>query len=633
MMTTVTCARRPGARAIAGVFGRGVAEDHTRIQTRLRATVTGEGTQVKLHHNGALSVIAAGDTADPLESIDGCVCAIAGSLYELEPLAHELGLPPHASPTQIVVAGYRRLGTGMLTRLRGDFILLLWDEANGEGLLACDQMGGGTLFLCESAGELRFASELRNLLRLLPSSPAPDPVTMVHWLSLGGPPLGRTFFEGIAQLQGGHFVELDHSDWRVMRYWNLEYRPPQRVGRDDAAALMHDALMRAVRRCSGEGEMTGVLLSGGIDSAAVAGIAASCGHPPAGAYSAVFPKHPTIDESALIELLTSARGIPSFALPVLGGSVISGAIDYASEWNVPATSPNLFFWSAILRRAARDGVTAMLDGEGGDSLFWLSPYLLADRLMHGRLPSAFSLARRFPSEQGWVSPRVAAWLIREWGVKGAVPHWLHRLRQRLRGRETFAPHWFTPENVRLRFETDPTLEWKRSNAPRWWAALVNETISIGSTLVQDGARRRSASVGLQARHPLLDVDVIELMLALPPELAFDPHLSRPLLRDSVRGLIPEEVRLRYSKSSFDALFHELLAGPDLPKVCSLLLSPDAEVGAFVDRDRMDAELFGAGPPSAPGALQNWALHVWRLLTAEIWLRLQTGDSLDMLTER
>jgi hypothetical protein len=138
-------------------------------------------------------------------------------------------------------------------------------------------------------------------------------------------------------------------------------------------------------------------------------------------------------------------------------------------------------------------------------------------------------------------------------------------------------------------------------------------------------------VGLRASHPLLDVDLIECVLALPPELAFDARLSRPLLRESVCGLIPEPVRLRPSKSSFDALFHESLAGGELAVARSLVLADDAEVGAFVDVERVRAQLFAAPPPRTGGALQSWALQVWRLVTAESWLRHQAGRPLQAPT--
>jgi asparagine synthase (glutamine-hydrolysing) len=449
---------------------------------------------------------------------------------------------------------------------------------------------------------------------------------MVHWLALGGPPQPRTFYAGVTQLAGGRCVELDREGWRVVRYWRPRYRPPHRVGAEEAAGRLREALTRAVLRC-GEGERTGVMLSGGIDSAAVAGLATAGGNRPIGTYSAVFPRHPSIDESELIGLLSSELEVPSFALPVLGGSVLSGAVRFTGEWETPATSPNLFFWTKILRRATEDGVTAMLDGEGGDALFWLSPYLLADRLVRGRAGSAIALARRFPSEAGTVLPSVAARLVREWGVKGAMPYGIHRLRQRLRGYERLSPAWLTADSAKLRFDTDPALDWKRARGPRWFSFLLAEATGVGSTLIHDATRRRNASVGLRACHPLLDVDVVELVLALPPELAFDPALSRPLLRASVQGLIPERVRLRPSKSSFDALFHELLSGPDLPRARALLLAPDAEVNAFVDPARVRGELFDAGPPSWPAGLQRWALDVWRLLTAEIWLRHQAGRTL------
>jgi asparagine synthase (glutamine-hydrolysing) len=624
--TTLMRPVRRGAAAFAGAFDAALGGP-TRAAARLRPALAADGAEIDFHSSGALALAAAGRAGESTIALqDDRACAIVGTLHELQSLTSQLGLPPGAAPERAVLAAYRREGVAALSRLRGSFALLLWDGGTGKGLLACDQLGGGTMFLRASGTGVVFASELRNLLSLLPTRPTPDRVAMVHWLALGGPPHPHSFYEGITQLPGGHYVEFDSDGWRIARYWRPAYRQPEPVEAEQAAAEVRQALERATRRC-GAGESTGVMLSGGIDSAAVAGIAVACGQPPVRAYSAVFPEHPSIDESKLIALLSSQLSLPRFALPVRGGSVIAGAIDYMREWETPATSPNLFFWSEILRQAAADGVTAMLDGEGGDALFWLSPYLLSDRLLRGRARSALALAYRFPSDTGEVLPSVAVRLLLDWGLRGAVPYRAHRLHQRLRGSASFAPGWFSAESARLRFDTDPALDWKRTGAPRWWSSLLDEATGIGSTLVHDATRRRNASVGLRACHPLLDVDLIELVLSLPPELAFDSGLSRPLLRASVRGLIPDQVRLRASKSSFDALFHELLSGPGLPRARSLLLAPDAEVRAYVDPTRLRAELFDAGPPTWPWGLQRWALDVWRLLTAETWLRHQAGRPL------
>ncbi len=629
--TTVIRAARMGATAVAGVFGVPAPPDVS-AEAALDAALRAEGPQVAIRREGALALGAAGWPGAQLELVNGCVCAIEGSLVELDRLAIDLGLHPAASPAQVVAAAYRSYGSGALARLRGSFALVLWDRAAARGLIARDQLGGRAIFLRGNGHRLAFATELRNLLRLLPARPGPDPAAVVHWLALGGPPGDRTFYEGVTQLPAGHCIELDSAGWRTVRYWSPVYRRPEAVSREEAAARVRSALERSVLRCSsGPDEVTGVMLSGGIDSAAVAGVATACGRAPL-AYSAVFPRHPQIDESKLVALLSSSLGLRSLALPVLSGSVLRGALDYTREWEVPASSPNLFFWNTLLGQAANDGVSVLLDGEGGDALFWLSPFLLADRLLRGRVLSAISLARRFPGAQGPVPVSMVVKLLRDWGVRGALTYRTHRLRQRLRGSAAFAPRWFSDSSVRLRFDTDTELAWKRAGAPRWWSGLLDSVAGRGSSLIHDATRRRSASVGLEARHPLLDVDLIELVLSLPPELAFDPAVSRPLLRESVRGLIPDEVRLRPTKSSFDALFHEALAGRDLPSARSLLLARDAEVNAFVDRERMRTELFTAGPPETFGARQSWALDVWRLLTTEIWLRAQAGRPVEAIHE-
>ena len=100
---------------------------------------------------------------------------------------------------------------------------------------------------------------------------------------------------------------------------------------------------------------TGVLLSGGLDSSVVAALASHAtgdrllrpqeGGPGGSvhAYSATFPRIPEIDEASWIDQTTKYLGIPSTRAQVHGGSALRGAMAYLSLWQVPPTSPNLFF--------------------------------------------------------------------------------------------------------------------------------------------------------------------------------------------------------------------------------------------------------------------------------------------------
>jgi hypothetical protein len=98
-----------------------------------------------------------------------------------------------------------------------------------------------------------------------------------------------------------------------------------------------------------------------------------------------------------------------------------------------------------------------------------------------------------------------------------------------------------------------------------------------------------------------------------------------MLREAVAGRMPESVRSRVTKSRFDAIFHEALAGPDLALARGLVGAADARLGGYVDLDAVRAGLLTA-PPPAGDARSDWAMEVWRMLTAECWLRFQEDPS-------
>jgi asparagine synthase (glutamine-hydrolysing) len=555
-------------------------------------------------------------------------CVVDGTLYNCGELAAEVGVDPRSGGAAVVAAAWARLGESAFERLRGDFVLVLWRRGTGHGLVVRDQMGGRGLAFAQHSGSVLFGSEPATVLELLPSVPAPDEVAAAHWIAVGGQPGGRTLFSGLRRLEAGHLLTIDSYTAVPRRYWAPRYQQPVKAPRDEVVARLRSELRRAVGRRAGPGERTGVLMSGGLDSATVSALAAlelSEGQRVSRSYSAVFPDLPGVDESDQIDTLTAAYGLHSVRIAVRGGSVLTGALPYLARWQLPPASPNMFFWNPLLARAAADGVGVLLDGEGGDELFGLSPYLLADRIRRGRLLSALGLAVRIPGTKGPHVTRRVARRIRRFGIKGAAPPWMHAAARRWHGATHYAPDWMRPESARPWLETETDFRWKHLDGPCWWSYLVEATTrGIGPDLVYDQSRCRGSLIGIEPRHPLVDVDVIDFVLSLPPELAFDSRYSRPLLRDAMAGLVPDPVRLRGAKSNFDAVFHQSMAGRDLPVARRLLCDPAARVGAYVNLRAMREALLDPGPPGRLGSLSAWAINVWRLVTLEVWLRAQEG---------
>jgi asparagine synthase (glutamine-hydrolysing) len=568
--------------------------------------------------------LAISGRADSVGRADGMFAALDGDIYNLSELAQAAGVVPAGGPARLLAALYRRAGKALLPTLRGDFLLVLWDERDGRGILVRDQTAGCGLVYSTRGQAVLFASDVNHLLPLLPTTPGPDPVGMAHWLNVSAPPGDRTLYAGVYRLPAGSLLRLGERTVYAERYWTPRYRGVLDGSVEELAAGLRDVLTEAVRRRILAGDRTGLLLSGGLDSSGVTAIATRLLPPrlrPAVSYSAVFPRHPSIDESGLIAEVAHDHGLEAMWMEVRRGSLFPGALDYLHTWRTPPTSPNLFFWNPMFRVAAEHGMTSLLDGEGGDQVFGLSPYLLADRLRRGRVLSAVRLARRMPGAGPRPPWRSVRGKLRQVGVRGALPVWVQSLRRSLSPPNRYALPWMLPASAATFAETDDSWRWRAQRGPRWWTYLVKETTTgIGPALTLDHVRRRNIMSGITPRHPLLDVDVLEYMYRVPPEAAYDWRFSRPLFRASLAGLLRDEVRLRPDKSSFDAVFHESLLGNDMPTIRRLLLGPDAEIRRYVDQERLRSELLDLAPERYPGGLVWWALHVWRATTAECFLR-------------
>jgi hypothetical protein len=136
-------------------------------------------------------------------------------------------------------------------------------------------------------------------------------------------------------------------------------------------------------------------------------------------------------------------------------------------------------------------------------------------------------------------------------------------------------------------------------------------------------RHKSALGDARGRHPFLqDLDLIRLVLSLPPELAFDATLDRALLRRSVAGIVPDEIRLADRKPLFTRIFIDAIRGPDYETVISIL-QPKAEIFAFVRQEAVE-RLLRAGDQERRAP--TWAWTLWRLAVCEQWLQRQRGSN-------
>ena len=505
-------------------------------------------------------------------------------------------------------------GTMAPERLRGDFALASWDPERQEGFLARDQLGVRPLFFSKVGGRLYFASELRDLLSMLPSTPGPDPDGVAHWIALSTRPGTDTLYEGVERLGPGEMLRFGPGGVSRTRYWEPRFREPLELPPGEWGERVREGLRVAVqRRLDPEGG-TGVLLSGGLDSASIAAVGADS----LSACSGTFPEHPQADEAELIGELRRTLGLSGLVAEVRPGGLVASVFEHTAAWRAPLLGWGDFWTLPLLRAAAERGIGTVLGGDGGDEVFAPRAYALADALRAGRPGRLLGLARRLPGSGPHVGRRREAAMIARLALAGAMPP--RPAGWGMPWGDAGAPAYLTRSARRRVRRSDDPDGWKRLNGPRWWAGAAHGIVyGIEATGAYEHQRRLARLAGLEARHPMLDLDLVELALRQPPEQTLDPRFSRPVLREAMAGLLPDSVRLRPQKALFESLIVSTLRGPDSAAVREILTAPDAEIGAYIDREQMDAALFA--PAAGQGEDEfRWMWQVWRLLTIELWLR-------------
>jgi asparagine synthase (glutamine-hydrolysing) len=565
------------------------------------------------------------------ESLDGfagaagsCTVVGVGALDRLDTLATELGRDlRNTSSGELVAEGYARWGSQLPERLHGRFAIVAWNGATDTALVAVDRLGAMAVFVAQRGGSLIFATEVESLLRLLDRQPAPDLTSVTQWLVSGTSPVGHTLYGGVTRLADAEAITVERGRVAHKRYWSLRYEDPLTGTRDELARHLRESISLAVAQgMPSAGGTAGIFLSGGLDSGTIAGFGVGLADERDVAmrgYCATFPDHPTMDESALVHELSAKLALPVKVLPVRATSVLAPALDYLQAWRLPSPSPNLHFRRVLTEAAEADGVRLVFDGEGGDELFALAPFYLADLIRRGRPDRAFVLARSFPGLGPSASGRQVWRHFRDFGLKGALPTTVRRFARWARPPTRHVPSWLNDAAGRAFVTTNDKWDWReRGDGPLWWQARVDDLVVARQRIGASDFLRRTAGRGMLDAHPFMDdLALTELVLRLPPAASFDADFDRPLLRAASAGHLPDSIRLRKDKTVFNPLFHDSLEGPDRKVIAALLGVRDARVNAYV-RPEVVRSLVLEAPAEPRDGRRAWL--AWRLIAIETWLR-------------
>jgi asparagine synthase (glutamine-hydrolysing) len=328
-----------------------------------------------------------------------------GEIYNFRELRSELERQGHRfatrTDTEVLVHAYEQWGDDMLHRLVGMFAFALWDERHRRLLVARDRFGKKPLYYMQHGDELVFGSEIKALL----AAGVPvdlDDAALEEYLALRYVPAPRTLFRGIRQLPAGHKMVAGDNGLEVERWWRLHYGPKLPSALTRAADDIEDLMRVAVARRLVSDVSLGCFLSGGLDSSTVLSFMAELSDEPVRTFSIGFDQRWAPDELPAARSTAQAFGTHHQETR-LGQDeflrLIPTAVWHRDE---PLAEPSEIPLLA-LSRMAREHVTVVLSGEGGDELFGGYPKYPADAVLSrtGRPARAILGEHRLRELAGW----------------------------------------------------------------------------------------------------------------------------------------------------------------------------------------------------------------------------------------
>jgi asparagine synthase (glutamine-hydrolysing) len=605
---------------ICGIASRTTAPDLDRLAAMSASLVHRGPDSGGEYANGAvalaarrLSIIDLAGGDQPMASEDGsCVVVQNGEIYNYPELRRELEREGHRfrthCDTEVHLHLYERHGPEYVRRLRGMFAVALWDGGERRLVLARDRYGIKPLYYRDTGDSLEFASELRALPR-----GEIDVDALESFLAFNSIPAPYSIFRDTRKLPAGHLlVWSERAGIELSRYARPGPMPVDELRGDDEAELVEE--LRARLRDSVRAHLlsdvpVGVLLSGGVDSAVLAALAAQETRDAVHTFTIGFEER-SFDERADARLVAERYGTNHHELlvrpdPTLLLPALAEAFDepFADSSALP---------TYLVSQLAAEHVKVALSGEGGDELFG-GYYTYAADLLADRVAPLARLARplveRLPTSTAKASFDYKAKRF----VRAAQ---LPPLERHHGWKEIFSPD-LRAELRGSRSSFDPVDIYRTRYAETEGADPLArlQDVDFGVYLVDDllvKTDRASMAHSLEARVPFLDSVVTNFAFGLPAKHKVRGLSKKILLRKAAAPLVPREI-VHGRKRGFSIPAAAWLRGELEPFARATLSPTTLRSQGFFEPEPvtrlLDEHVAGA---------QDWSRQLWGLLSFTLW---------------
>jgi asparagine synthase (glutamine-hydrolysing) len=572
-----------------------------------------------------LSIIDLGGGHQPIPNEDETIWVVCnGEIYNFRALRASLEAQGHRfkthSDTEILVHLYEQYGDGFVARLEGMYGFALWDVKRQRLIVARDRLGIKPVYYWQFPGGLAFASEIKALTALPGFTTNVDNDALQDYLGIGYAVAPRTLFAGVSKLPPATMLVWQNGKLELSRYWE----PPARVeparSADDWVERVRFELDRSIADHMVADVPLGAFLSGGIDSSAVAMLMAKHSAEPLNTYSIGY----------------GGGGVGRYYNELPYAQVVADALRSNHRrievqpdvvrllpkllWHLEEPiSDSAITTTYLVSQLAAESVKVILSGVGGDELF--AGY---NRYLGGHYN------RRYNRLPQWARRHLLPQLARVL-PSGRKNRWMDLARYAKRFIGANALGWREQYRLYVALAERGVLDELRigpAGADGFDRVLAAETsedellrllrVDLESQLAEDLlllTDKMTMACSIECRVPFLDHRLVETAAAIPAELKLPDGRFKAVLKDALRGVLPDEIidrRKRGFGAPVGAWFKR-----DLAPLRSVLLSRETiSARGFVNPDVV-ARLCADHDASR----EDYSDLLLVLMNLEIWSRL------------
>lgn len=574
-----------------------------------------------------LSIIDLKTGHQPIANSDRSIWTVCnGEIYNFRQLRRELqssGVVFRSdSDTEVLVHLYQRHGSEFVNRLLGMFGFAIWDSPRRRLILGRDRLGIKPLYYLEHQGRLIFASEIKALLAVRGVGRAIDMGALQDYFALGYSSSSQSLFKGIRKVPPASLLVCENGYYRIETYWQVPTEANFALSEAAWAERLRSAIEAAVRSEMVSDVPLGAFLSGGVDSSAVVAFMARNSDRPVKTYSIGFSGDAA---STVYNELPYARQVAQrFATrhrEIMVRPEVAGLLPKLAWHLDEPIADSAAITTYLVGAFAREDVTVILSGVGGDELFggynrylgdyyagqyrrlpaWMRQVVIAPLVQampsdrHGRLSGVARYARTFLASEDLPFEQRYRRYVQVFG-----PESLERLLKQVRSGHVDS----LEEAFALAAAGDRLNRLMRVDLA---TQLPNDLLMLTDKMTMASS--------LECRVPLLNHELVELAAQVPAALRINGRKLKSLMKRALDGVLPRDV-LDRRKRGFGAPIGAWLKRDLRPMMCRLLSRQAVEARGLLCWPMVE-ETMGLHMSNR----EDHTDHLLSLLNLEVWAQI------------